>query len=91
MYEEIIEFIRLIGKLKKIKRSGWLTWKRLAVENPESVADHVFRSAILGMIISDIKKLDMEKVVRMILLHEIAEPIIGDWDRPAKKRLGADV
>jgi putative hydrolase of HD superfamily len=88
IFEELIEFSRLIGKLKKIERTGWVNW--VNVEDPESVADHVFRTAILGMMIADIKKLDTEKIVRMILLHDISESLMGDWDYFAKKKLGND-
>ena len=88
MLGEILEFSKLIGKLKKIERTGWVTWGN--VENPESVAEHIFRTAVLGLIISDMKKLDTEKVVRMCLLHDLPEALIGDWDPKAKKKLGMD-
>lgn len=88
MYEEILEFSKLIGKLKRIERTGWVTWAN--VENPESVAEHIFRTAVLGLVIADMKKLDTEKVVRMCLLHDLPEAIIGDWDPIAKKKLGIE-
>ncbi len=88
MYKEILEFSKLIGKLKKIERTGWVTWAN--VQNPESVAEHIFRTAILGLIIADMKKLDTEKVVRMCLIHDLPEAIIGDWDPKAKKKLGME-
>jgi len=88
MLEEIIEFSRLIGKLKRTERTGWKTWVK--IENPESVADHIFRTAVLGMLISDIKKLNTEKIVRMILLHDLSEALMGDWDYYAKRKLGEE-
>jgi len=88
MMEEIIEFSKLIGKLKKTKRTGWVTWVK--IENPESVAEHIFRTAVLGMVISDIKKLDTEKVVRMTLLHDLTESVMVDWDYYTKKKLGIE-
>ncbi|MFZ3077933.1 MAG: HD domain-containing protein [Candidatus Aenigmatarchaeota archaeon] len=86
--ENIIEFFRIAGKLKKVERTGWVT--QVGIPNPESVAEHSFRAAIIGMLISDIKKMDTEKVMRMLLLHDIAETIIGDWDLSAKKKLGIE-
>ncbi len=86
--KEILEFTKLVGKLKKIERTGWVTWSN--IQNPESVAEHIFRTAVLGMIIADSKELDTEKVVRMSLLHDLPEAIIGDWDPIAKKKLGID-
>lgn len=86
--EKIIEFAKIVGKLKKVERTGWVTTAK--IQNPESVAEHSYRAAVMGMLISDIKKLDTEKVVRMLLLHDIAEVIIGDWDLSAKKKLGIE-
>ena len=88
MLEEILEFSKLIGKLKKIERTGWVTWSN--VQNPESVAEHIFRTAVLGLIVADMKKLNAEKVVRMCLLHDLPEAIIGDWDPIVKKKLGME-
>lgn len=86
--EEIIEFSKLIGKLKKIERTGWVT--KANIENPESVAEHVFRSATISMVIGDLKRLDTEKMIRMSLLHELQEAIMGDWDVYTKKKLGQE-
>jgi len=86
MLEEFLEFNRLIGRLKKTERTGWIT--RIGIENPESVADHTFRVTILSMVIGDKKKLDTEKMIRMALLHDLQETIMGDWDLYAKNKLG---
>ena len=83
-----MEFSKLVGKLKKIDRTGWVT--RIGIKNPESVADHSFRTAILAMIIGDMKKLDTEKMMRMSLLHDLQEIVMGDWDLFKKERLGFD-
>jgi putative hydrolase of HD superfamily len=88
MLEELIEFLKVVGKLKKVERTGWVT--NVGIEKPESVADHIFRSTILAMIFSDIKKLNTEKVMRMALVHDLSEALIGDWDTFAKKKLGLE-
>jgi putative hydrolase of HD superfamily len=62
--------------LKKIPRQGWID--KLSVNRPESVADHVFSMAIMGMIFSDLENQDTEKILKMILLHDLAESVIGD-------------
>lgn len=74
--KDILEFTRVVGQLKKIDRSGWDS--KVGVKNPESVADHIFRSAVLAMVFGDIKNLDTERMMRMALLHELEEIIIGD-------------
>ncbi len=88
-YEELVKFVKTIGKLKKIQRTGWITHTK--VDNPESVADHSFRATLLAWIISEMKGLDTEKVIKMVLMHDTGESIIGDWDRFAKKKLGKEL
>ncbi len=87
--ENFVDFVKIIGKLKKIERTGWVTHPK--IENPESVADHSFRTALLVWIISEMEGLDTEKVMKMALIHDTGESIIGDWDRFAKKKLGEDL
>lgn len=72
----MINFIKLMGRLKKIKRSGWI--RKVNIKEPESVADHTFRTSILCMIIGDMKKLDTLKMIRMALIHDACESITGD-------------
>ena len=85
MLEGIVDFVRKIERLKKVERSGWKSW--VGIENPESVAEHSFASAVLAMCIADLKGLDAQKLVLMLLLHDIHEEIIGDYDYFAKKRI----
>lgn len=83
--EGIINFIRLIGRLKKIKRSGWI--RKVSVKEPESIADHTFRTSILCMIIGDMKKLDTLKMLKMALIHDASESIIGDLTKDERDEL----
>ena len=82
----LTELASIFGKLKEVKRSGWLT--QVGIRNPESVADHSFRCAILAMIISDLSNANTEKLIRMMLLHDIQEAITGDFDSSSKKQFG---
>ena len=72
----IKDFFKTTANLKKISRQGWID--KLSLNNPESVADHTFSMAVIGMIISDLGNLNSEKVLKMILLHDLAESKIGD-------------
>ncbi len=81
MSSGILDFARVAGKLKKTKRTGWVS--AVGVKSPESVADHTFRTAILAMCLGDLKKL-----VKMALLHDVHEALIGDLDRSDKAELG---
>lgn len=86
MHKGIVDFLLKVGRLKKVKRSGWISW--VGIENPESVADHSFRSSLIAMCIADLKGLDAEKLMRMLLLHDIHEAITGDYDYFAKMEIG---
>jgi putative hydrolase of HD superfamily len=72
----IEDFLKNAANLKNISRQGWID--KLSLEEPESVADHTFSMAVIGMIISDLDDLNSEKVLKMILLHDIAESKVGD-------------
>jgi len=72
----ILNFFHTSANLKKIPRQGWID--KLSVNHPESVADHVFSMAIMGMIFSDLENQDTEKILKINLLHDLAESIMGD-------------
>jgi putative hydrolase of HD superfamily len=73
----ILDFFKNAIKLKNISRQGWIN--KLSLKHPESVADHSYSMAIIGMIISDLENYDSEKILKMILLHDLAESKIGDY------------
>ena len=72
----ILDFLKTAANLKKISRQGWVN--KLSIDSPESVADHSYSMAIIGMVISDLQNYDSEKIIKMILLHDLAESKIGD-------------
>lgn len=73
----IEDFFKLGANLKKIPRKGWIT--KLGNNNPESVADHSFSMTLISMIISDIEGYDTKKIMKMSLLHDLAESVVGDF------------
>lgn len=74
-YPKFVEFVKLIGKLKKVKRAGWV---REMVKNPESVAEHSFRTIVLAMILAPNLKVNQEKLIRMAIIHDLGEVMVGD-------------
>jgi putative hydrolases of HD superfamily len=70
------ELISSAGKLKRIKRKGWV--KKVGIKDAESVAEHSFRMALIGAYASELQSLDAAKVMRMCLIHDLAESFIGD-------------
>lgn len=83
----IVEFLQTVSQLKKVKRSGWIS--QVGVRDPESVADHSFVCTVLAMCVGDINGFNVEKIMRMALLHDIHESIIGDYDQYAKEKIGS--
>jgi putative hydrolase of HD superfamily len=77
-----LDFLQIAGKLKKIPRTGWV---ESGIEKPESVADHSYRTALAAMILSDSLGLDTCKVLRMALMHDLAEVELGDVTPRDKK------
>ena len=73
----ILDFFKTAVNLKNISRQGWID--KLSLKHPESVADHSYSMAIMGMIISDLENYNSEKILKMILLHDLAESKIGDY------------
>ena len=73
---DILDFLTYSLNLKNVHRQGWID--KLSIENPESVADHSYSMAIMAMIISDLENYDSEKILKMTLLHDLAESKIGD-------------
>ncbi|XVF47836.1 hypothetical protein PTKIN_Ptkin03bG0142900 [Pterospermum kingtungense] len=70
-----IDFLTLCHRLKTTKRAGWV---RRDIQNPESIADHMYRMGIMALIASDIPGIDRDKCVKMAIVHDIAEAIVGD-------------
>ena len=72
----LLNFFQKVLELKNIPRQGWKD--KLQIDDVESVAEHTYSTAIMSMIYSDLQKLDTEKIIKMTLLHDLAESITGD-------------
>ncbi|MFP3950968.1 MAG: HD domain-containing protein [Candidatus Bathyarchaeia archaeon] len=80
---KLVDFLIQSNDLKKLYRSGWLA---AGLKNPESVADHSYQTALIAMILSDLTGQDTGRVVKLALLHDLAEAIIGDATPSQKER-----
>eukprot|EP01060_Flectonema_neradi_P008488 TRINITY_DN16068_c0_g1_i1.p1 TRINITY_DN16068_c0_g1~~TRINITY_DN16068_c0_g1_i1.p1 ORF type:complete len:226 (+),score=39.23 TRINITY_DN16068_c0_g1_i1:78-755(+) len=69
-----LDFLEYIGTLKQTKRTGWV---ENGVENVESVADHMYRMGIVSLLSGD-KELNTDRLIKVSLVHDIAESVIGD-------------
>lgn len=73
--EGIANIIEILGKMKDLKRSGWI---RRNVEAPESDADHSYGVALLVLILAP-KHLDTYRCLELALIHDLAEIYSKDF------------
>ena len=66
--------MHIIEKLKTTPRTGWLNEN---VNNPESIADHMYRMSLITMFCSD-TTMDKTHAMKIALVHDLAEAIVGD-------------
>src|ERR671918_1725540 len=74
---QLLSFFESVLRLKSVKRAGWVS--KAGISNAESVSDHTYSMCAIGMILSDMLGLDTERVMKMIIIHDLAESIIGDY------------
>jgi len=77
--QNIIEFYTLTNTLKDLVRSGYKRWN-IERDRVESVAEHTFSTCMLAIAIDSEYNydIDMNKVLKMLVVHEMEEIFIGD-------------
>lgn len=74
-HQSAINLFAEAGLLKSIKRSGW--WVA-GIKDPESVAEHCFRAAIIGYYLAHLEGANPFKVMTIALFNDIHEARIND-------------
>lgn len=70
-------FLYEMGQLKNIPRNGWL---RLGIPQPESVAEHSFRVAMVGITVAAMAGADIGRTAALCVFHDGHEARMGDVD-----------
>src|ERR687896_859746 len=89
--DDLSLFFHSVLELKCVRRAGWVS--KVQVEDAESVADHTFSMATMAMLLSDMLGFDTHKVIKMVLMHDLAESIVGDYipgDVTARQKLAKE-
>ncbi len=74
--ENIFNFLKETGKLKKMPRRGWVINQ---INNPESIAEHIFRATVMGWILGEKKgELNIENLLKCAVAHDLCEVYAGD-------------
>lgn len=80
-YKEIFRFYYMNQKLKNKNRSGWdkKHWN-VNIDRIENISGHVYGTVVLGLVLdSEFDfKIDIDKVINTIVIHEVGEILIGD-------------
>ncbi|MFH0922551.1 MAG: HD domain-containing protein [Candidatus Micrarchaeota archaeon] len=63
------------GELKREKRTGW--WYA-GVKNPESVAEHSWRTGVIAYVLASEEGLNADKAAAAGLFHDLLETRLGD-------------
>ncbi len=71
-----------MGQLKRVKRSGW--WIA-GIEDPESVAEHTFRTAVITYLLARLEGAETGKAVLMALFHDVPETRTNDAHRIVRR------
>lgn len=72
--EQAINFLTLLHNLKDTKRTGWV---RKGINGPESIADHMYRMSMMGLVCgadSDTQT----RCIKLAIVHDVAEALVGD-------------
>jgi putative hydrolase of HD superfamily len=79
--EGVLAFLRAAERLKTVTRSGWTS-----TGEPESVAEHTWRLCLMAMLLyGRTPGIDLARLLKMCLIHDLGEAISGDVPAPAQK------
>ena len=77
----VLEFLRQAERLKTVTRSGWTS-----TGQRESVAEHTWRLCLMAMVLyGRSEEIDLGKLLRMCLIHDLGEAIGGDIPAPEQE------
>ncbi|WP_409474823.1 HD domain-containing protein [Streptomyces sp. HC307] len=78
----VARFLFEAGTLKQAKRTGW--WMA-GVKDPESVADHSWRTSLIATIIAKLEGADPARAAFLAVWHDSQETRTGDVNHLGKK------
>lgn len=79
---DVAKFLYEAGQLKRVKRSGW--WL-ININDPENVAEHSHRAAIVGYVLAKLEGADANKVALMCLFNDLHESRINDLHKVGQR------
>ncbi|MEU9671455.1 HD domain-containing protein [Streptomyces bobili] len=83
----VARFLFEAGTLKQTKRTGW--WMA-GVKDPESVAEHSWRTSLIASIIAKLEGADPARAAFLAVWHDSQETRTGDVNHLGKKYAAAE-
>jgi len=87
--DPLVQFWEFAARLKSEARRGWL--KKLRLQRTESVADHSFALSLLCLFEGERRGYNVERLLKLALLHDLEEAITGDLTPQDKESRGENV
>lgn len=84
--DPLYAFWQYAAALKREPRKGW---QKRVEGRVESVADHSYAVALLALFEGERRGYDREKILKLALIHDLEEAIIGDLTPRDKENRGA--
>ncbi|MFI6662512.1 HD family hydrolase [Streptomyces sp. NPDC050523] len=81
----VANFLYEAGTLKQSKRTGW--WMA-GVRDPESVAEHAWRTSLIASVIAKLEGADPARAAFLAVWHDSQETRTGDVNHLGKKYAG---
>jgi len=86
--EELLRLLSRAERLESLPRTGW---QICGVERPESVAAHVHGVMLVALWLADHHpdpRPNVERVMRIAMVHDLSEAMLTDLPRPVKQLIG---
>lgn len=89
--KEMLDIFMYASRMKNLPRTGWLF---TGVKNVESLADHSYNVSFITLILAEYLKneksieINVEKALKLAIIHDLAESIITDIPTPFIKYFG---
>ena len=87
-FNDTISAYNLCSKVAEIERSGWII-KKVGTLHKESIAEHMYNMYLMASFFLpeklDDKTYDKDRILKMIMIHDLGETLTGDIPNPSKK------
>ena len=84
--KSIVDFLFEAGMLAKLPRTGFA----FLGSGDQSVAEHVYRTSVLGYVLATQEGADVERVLKICLFHDLPETRTSDLNNVSKRYTKAD-